>query len=200
MNPWILTTAVFAATLLILAVWAHRKISSLKDAHRQLRNASEEIKVEAQARYTRLSREKERETQKKSSRLFEDLLPFFDSVELAFAQPHEHAAEALEGLAASYRLLETRLAEHSIERINPGIGEAFQPDIHEAISVIDSDEVPDGAVAICHRSGYRKGQRVLRPAMVTVVRQQVEEQGEPGTGPQAENEEELSRVEEVVEA
>ena len=50
------------------------------------------------------------------------------------------------------------------------MGERFDPESHEAISVQESDEVPDRSVLDVARSGYRRGERVLRPAQVVVSR------------------------------
>jgi molecular chaperone GrpE len=49
-------------------------------------------------------------------------------------------------------------------------GDRFDPALHEAVAVRESDEAPDGTIAEVARSGYVLGDRVLRPAQVVVSR------------------------------
>jgi molecular chaperone GrpE len=65
--------------------------------------------------------------------------------------------------------MEAILARHGIERVGAA-GERFDPDRHEAVSVVDTDEVPDRTVMEVARSGFAAGDRVIRPAQVVVAR------------------------------
>ena len=47
-------------------------------------------------------------------------------------------------------------------------GQPFDPRVHEAISKVESADVPAGSVATELQKGYRVGERLLRPAMVSV--------------------------------
>jgi molecular chaperone GrpE len=49
-------------------------------------------------------------------------------------------------------------------------GEPFDPERHEAVAVRETDEVPDRTVVEVARSGFTRGDRVLRPAQVVVSR------------------------------
>ena len=49
------------------------------------------------------------------------------------------------------------------------VGEQFDPELHEAIGTVQSNEVPSGAVAQEVQRGYRWGNDVLRPALVRVA-------------------------------
>jgi molecular chaperone GrpE len=49
------------------------------------------------------------------------------------------------------------------------VGEAFDPRLHEAIGLVERDDLPDQHVAEEIRRGYRLRERLLRPAMVRVV-------------------------------
>lgn len=51
----------------------------------------------------------------------------------------------------------------------PGVGEAFDPEFHEAIMREPSNEVPDGTVLQEFRRGFRLGKLLLRPGMVKVT-------------------------------
>ena len=47
-------------------------------------------------------------------------------------------------------------------------GQPFDPKLHEAVSRVDSADVPAGSVAVELQKGYKVGERLLRPAMVSV--------------------------------
>ncbi len=49
-------------------------------------------------------------------------------------------------------------------------GQPFDPQVHEAISQIETDKVPPGSVASVFQRGYKIGQRLLRPALVAVAK------------------------------
>ena len=51
----------------------------------------------------------------------------------------------------------------------PGVGEAFDPEFHDAIMREPSNEVPDGTVLQEFRRGFRLGKLLLRPGMVKVT-------------------------------
>jgi molecular chaperone GrpE len=67
------------------------------------------------------------------------------------------------------------LARHGVERVEAE-GASFDPGVHEAIGVQDSDEVGPDTVVHVARAGYRVGDRVLRPAQVIVSRRPTAEQ------------------------
>ena len=53
----------------------------------------------------------------------------------------------------------------------PAAGDAFDPERHQAMSMIDADGIAPGAVAQTFQKGYLLNDRLLRPAMVVVARQ-----------------------------
>jgi molecular chaperone GrpE len=65
--------------------------------------------------------------------------------------------------------MDSVLDRSGIERVGTA-GEGFDPERHEAVGVIDTDEHADRSVIDVQRSGYAAGDRVLRPAQVIVAR------------------------------
>jgi molecular chaperone GrpE len=111
----------------------------------------------------RSAQEVERRVAESTERLLLDWLEAVDSVDRALAmQPSD-------GLGSVLEQMEAILARQGVERLGAA-GEPFDPGLHEAISVRESDEVPDRTVLDVARSGYRRGERVLRPAQVVVSR------------------------------
>jgi len=115
-----------------------------------------------------------------SETLVARLLPVLDSLELAMAHlglgdspPADEASTALLQVNGQLRDI---LGREGLERID-AVGVGFDPTVHEATEVDDNepadthanDEEPAGlTVTEVWRSGYRIGNRVIRPAMVRV--------------------------------
>jgi molecular chaperone GrpE len=95
------------------------------------------------------------------ARLIEDLLPVLDSFEAAIAHG--------EGVELMYKQFKNILESKGLEEL-PGVGAQFDPEIHHAIRVIESDDAAEEVVTEVHQRGYRLGERVLRAATVTVAR------------------------------
>jgi molecular chaperone GrpE len=103
--------------------------------------------------------------------LLRDLLPVFDNLERAVA--HAGAAtdvkSLVDGIQMVMRLFTDTLARLGIER-TPGVGQPFDPAVHEAIQHLETDEHPPGTVAAEVLPGYRMGDHLVRAAMVVVAR------------------------------
>jgi len=123
----------------------------------------------------RSAQEVERRVAEQAERLLLDWIEAVDSVDRALGmQPSD-------GLRSVLEQMESILARQGVERVGAA-GDRFDPELHEAISVRESDEVPDRTVLDVARSGYRHGERVLRPAQVVVSRNgdSSEREQEPG--------------------
>ena len=101
------------------------------------------------------------------ARLAKELLPALDNLSLAVA-----AAEAHEGLAEGFRLVEAELtaalARAGIQSYSPE-GEPFDPNEHEAMSQREVEGAEPGTVVDVFQRGYRVNGTVLRPARVVVA-------------------------------
>jgi molecular chaperone GrpE len=75
----------------------------------------------------------------------------------------------LEGVEVTERGLEQTLEKHGVRTIDAK-GEKFNPDFHQAMYEVESADVPPGSVAEVVQTGYKIGERVLRPAMVAVAK------------------------------
>lgn len=96
------------------------------------------------------------------------LLDVMDDFERAL----EHMGKASDAVADGLRLIHQRLG-HVLEShgVTPfeSVGEMFNPALHEAMSVIDTDEYEHGMVSAEDRRGYLWNGELLRPARVAVV-------------------------------
>ena len=83
-------------------------------------------------------------------------------------------ADALrEGSEATCKLLKTTLERFGVAEVNPE-GEPFDPEFHEAMSMMPSDTVEPGSVVKVVQKGYALNGRLLRPAMVIVAAEPAE--------------------------
>jgi molecular chaperone GrpE len=82
----------------------------------------------------------------------------------------ENAADSSglqEGVRMVAKQLDDALSKHSVQEI-PALGETFDPNCHEAISQMPSQDFAAGLVAYVAQSGFRMHERVIRPAQVIV--------------------------------
>jgi molecular chaperone GrpE len=80
------------------------------------------------------------------------------------------AAKALiEGVELTERDLVATLGRHGVKLLEPE-GQKFDPNFHQAMFEVPTDEVPSGTVVQVVQAGYAIGDRVLRPAMVGVAK------------------------------
>jgi molecular chaperone GrpE len=116
----------------------------------------------------RADRELERRVREEGDELLRAWLEVVDSLDRASALEAEHPDLAA-GVRAFLDQVETLLARQGVSRIG-AVGDAFDPELHEAVAIVPADGAEDGRVAQVVRSGYAAGDRVIRPAQVAVAR------------------------------
>lgn len=108
-----------------------------------------------------------------TEKLLTELLAVTDSFELglkAAAEAVDTSAKAMgEGMQLTYRQLMSVLEKHGVKQIDP-LGQPFDPDFHQAMTMAPSNEVPANHVLSVMQKGYSLHDRLLRPAMVVVAR------------------------------
>ena len=142
----------------------------------------DELLLEAQERYEKLVRdvqnirsrqEKDLELQLQRPResLFRKLLPVLDSFDGAleaedrFSDVHG----VIQGLQGIHRQLLDACESEGLQSIE-AVGEAFDPNFHEAMGHVETGEIPDDCVFDQIRRGYLLGDKLLRASMVRLAR------------------------------
>jgi len=97
--------------------------------------------------------------------LAERLLDIRDNLVRALDQDED--ADIRDGVEATQRELDRILADENVEAIEPDPGSEVDPQRHEVIARVDSEE-PEGTIAELYRPGYDMAEKVLRAAQVTV--------------------------------
>jgi len=98
------------------------------------------------------------------------LLPLIDDLERALSSAPESVQRDpwFAGVGLVYRKMMSTLEEMGVQPI-PAVGEAFDPNRHEALSPEPSNEHASGTIVRELRRGYRLGDQVIRPSLVTVA-------------------------------
>jgi molecular chaperone GrpE len=98
------------------------------------------------------------------------ILPVFDDFERALENvpPEIEGNSWFEGLLLVNRKLTLLLEEMSVETID-AVGQPFDPNIHEALSLKEVEGVESGIVVEELQTGYRLGDRIIRPSLVNVA-------------------------------
>jgi molecular chaperone GrpE len=97
------------------------------------------------------------------------LLPVIDSFGLALKNAGSRPEDLRKGVELIHKQLQDALQKMNVQRV-PAEGQPFDPRVHEAIEMVESDEVPDHHVLQELQPGYRIKDRLLRPAMVRVAK------------------------------
>jgi molecular chaperone GrpE len=99
----------------------------------------------------------------------QSLLPILDSLDRALKTDAASLKDFHDGIELIDKQFHDALAKLGVQPI-PAEGEAFDPNLHQAIQMIDTDEAEDNHVIDELQRGYKLRERLLRPAMVRVAR------------------------------
>jgi len=166
-----------------------KEFSSTVDAEAEecekLRRQLEAKELEAKENYDRLLRQaaelenfKKRAAREKTEAiryanesLVKDLLPVLDNLERAldYAQGGGNGKPLLEGIEMVLKSFVEILGKHGVNSIS-AVGELFDPNKHEAIAQVVTQEHKPNTVVEEHHKGYYLLDRLLRPAQVSVAK------------------------------
>ncbi|WP_442954896.1 nucleotide exchange factor GrpE [Paenibacillus sp. SYP-B4298] len=144
----------------------------LNELHKQVEDAQQRA-LRAQADFDnyrrRTIKEKEELAQYASMKLITELLPVIDNFEraLSAAQTAEDKDSFIKGVDMIFRQFNQVLQQEGLAQMET-VGQPFNPDFHQAIMQVESDEHEEGIVVEEVQRGYMLKDKVLRPAMVKV--------------------------------
>ena len=104
-------------------------------------------------------------------RVLTEVVSLADDLERALdaAEQAEHAGPIVSGVRMVHGRVRDILKNHGVEVVDP-VGKPFDPHEAEAVLEVDAPGQPAGSVVSVVEKGYRRGERLLRPAKVTVAR------------------------------
>lgn len=117
----------------------------------------------------RTQKEKEELTRTANASLMENLLPVIDNFARALQAKVGEEEAFRKGIEMIFRQLEKVLGDAGLEPID-SLGRLFDPNIHQAVFMVEDDTCEENTVVEELQKGYVLGGKVLRPAMVKVSR------------------------------
>ena len=106
-----------------------------------------------------------------------ELLAVRDSLDAGLEAAEQADADALrEGSAATLKLLAKVMGQFGVEELDP-LGEPFDPNFHEAMTMQPSADMEPGSVMVVLQKGYTLNGRLLRPARVVVAAEATDSAG-----------------------
>lgn len=149
-----------------------QQLAELQAKHAEVSDAYLRAKAEAENIRRRAEEEISKARKFAVESFAESLLPVRDSLEAALsthaAKPETPVETVLEGVQATLRQLAQALERNKVIEVNPSAGTKFDPNQHQAISMVPADQEANTVVGVLQK-GYLIADRVLRPALVTVA-------------------------------
>jgi len=138
--------------------------------------------VRAKAEQENLRRRHERDLENAHKYAFEkfasELLPVIDSLEMGVTAATAEGAtlqQVKEGTELTLKMLLSTIDKFGIKSVHPE-GEPFNPEYHQAMSMLESPEHNPNTVMTVMQKGYTLNERLIRPAMVVVSKASSESQ------------------------
>lgn len=146
------------------------QIEALEDELAKTRDDA--LRTLAEAQNIRRRSEKDIENARKFAleKFASELLGVADNLERALDsadKDNEVVKVLLEGVSLTQKSLVDTLAKFNIMQLDP-LGEPFDPQFHQAMSMVENPDVEPNTVTLVMQKGYVLNERLLRPAMVMV--------------------------------
>ena len=142
------------------------ELAALKDKYARVHADFDNIKK-------RLEREKYTAVEYSNEKFAKDMIPVMDSLQMAMSStanvvdPQEHFEKLKEGIELTLKQFTTSLEKHGVTMVSHD--EPFDPNIHNAVQSVDSEDVESGQIVQTFQTGYKYKNRPLREAMVIVA-------------------------------
>jgi len=142
------------------------ELTELKDKYARVHADFDNIKK-------RLEREKYTAVEYSNEKFAKDMIPVMDALQMALTStatvtdPQEHLNKLNEGIELTLKQFTTSLEKHGVTMVSHD--EPFDPNIHNAVQTVDSEDIESGQIVQTFQTGYKYKNRPLREAMVIVA-------------------------------
>lgn len=149
---------------------AEKKQDALKEKIEELEDRVKRQMAEFENFRKRSEKEKTAMFETGAKSVIEKILPVVDNFERGLAAVPEEEKESsfVEGMEMIYKQMISELEKMEVKPI-PAVGEEFNPDFHNAVMQVESDEYESGVIAQELQKGYTYRDSVVRHSMVAVV-------------------------------
>jgi molecular chaperone GrpE len=152
-----------------VAVTEENELQKLRNERDALLDRMARSQAEFDNARKRAAREQQEYRDYASADVIKALLPVIDNFERALNAAQGQASEFRTGIELIYKQLQDVLQKAGVRRLDAK-GKQFDPRLHEAIEMVETQDVPDHEVLEELQSGYMLKDRLLRPAMVRVAK------------------------------
>ena len=153
-----------------------------KKESEKLKEELEKAKADLAAlndRYLRLRAEYDnfrKRTEREKAAIYDDatslavteILPVADNLERALQLEECSVEDLRKGVEMVQTQLHTSLTKLKITAVGE-VGEAFDPNLHNAVSHIEDETLGENVISAVYQKGYKRNEKVVRPAMVQVA-------------------------------
>ncbi|TCS83745.1 nucleotide exchange factor GrpE [Tepidibacillus fermentans] len=145
------------------------EVNTLKQTIDELQNKLLRVHADFDNFRKRTRLEKEETAKYAAARLVEALLPAYDNLQRAVSSSKEtqNFESLVQGIEMVYRQIEQVLNQEGLQPIE-AVGQPFNPELHQAVMQVQTDEYESGVVVEELQKGYKFKDKVLRPSMVKV--------------------------------
>ena len=146
-----------------------QKLSEYENKLGEMREVLLRERAEIENQRKRLQRDLEQARKFANERLLGDLLPVCDSLERGLATDHADVAALREGMDLTLKALLKVAESNGLKALDP-LGQPFNPELHQAMSMIDVPGKEPNTVVAVMQKGYVLNERLLRPALVAIAK------------------------------
>ena len=144
-----------------------QKLAEYENKIGEMREVLLRERAEIENQRKRLQRDLEQARKFANERLLGDLLPVFDGLEHGLLADTNDASALREGMDLTLKALLKVGETNGLKVVDP-IGQPFNPELHQAMTMVEAAGVAPNTVVSVMQKGYVLNERLLRPALVTI--------------------------------
>jgi molecular chaperone GrpE len=146
-----------------------RKLVEYENKLGEMRDLLLRERAEIENQRKRLARDVEQARRFANERLLAELLPVLDNLERGLAAENADVAALRGGMELTLKALLKVAEANGLKALDP-LGETFNPELHQAMSMVDAAGAAPNSVVAVMQKGYLLNERLLRPALVAVAK------------------------------
>ena len=145
------------------------KVAELEAGNKDLRETVLREKAELENQRRRLHRDLEHARRFANEKLLNDLLPIYDGLERGLSVEGGDVTAVREGINLTLKELLRIAGNNGLVQVDP-LDQPLDPERHHAVSMVEAPGKAPGTVVTVLQKGYVLNDRLLRPALVAVAK------------------------------
>ncbi len=146
-----------------------QKLADYENKLGEMRDVLLRERAEIENQRKRLQRDVEQARKFANERLLGDLLPVCDGLERGLAIESTDIASLRAGMDLTLKALLKVAESNGLKQLDP-LGQPFNPELHQAMTLVDAPHAAPNDVVAVMQKGYVLNDRLLRPALVAIAK------------------------------